>query len=294
MYSMTGFGKAAQSFPEYEIDIEIKTVNHRFIDIQCRLPNQYASFEVLIRERIKEEIKRGRIECNVAIKTTAQENQQVTIQWERLTRFIQEVQQGWREHICGTLSDKEIFELAMAQPEGFIEWSDSNEGLVNEQDFLEVLEQALTHLQESRAREGAALQQTLKRLSMELPEELAKIVANREQFKQEAFIRLKEKISELVTSNEIDENRLLTEVAILVDKTDIQEEVDRMSIHIDQLSKLLESKGPVGRELDFLIQEMNREVNTMGSKSSVIEIKNAVVQLKSILEKIREQIQNVE
>lgn len=294
MYSMTGFGKASAAFPEYEINIEIKSVNHRFIDIQCRVPSHYAQFEPLIREKIKEKIKRGRIECYVVIKSVEQENQQVMIHWERLTKFVQEIQEGWEERFGGVLSDEVVYKQAMAQGEWFMELTDSDERAVAEKDFLQVLDLAINHFQQSRAREGAALQQTLKGLCAELPKELQKISEKREAYIQEAFSRLQEKIEELLHSSPVDESRLLTEVAILIDKSDIQEEIDRMSIHIEQLRNLLQMKEPVGRELDFLIQEMNREVNTIGSKSMLIEIKNAVVQLKSVLEKIREQIQNVE
>lgn len=291
---MTGFGKASDIFSGFEMDIEIKTVNHRFTDIQCRLPSQYAQWESMIREKLKEKIKRGRVECVVTIKLVSSEEQTVHICWERLTAFVDEMQQGWEKRFGTTLSAENILAQAMAHSDLFLEQTESNTPAVSEEEFFQLLDHALENLQESRATEGAALRRTIQQLTKELPMALDIILQSREEFEQEAFLKLQKKLMEFLDGTEISEERLLTEVAILIDKSDIQEEVDRMKIHIKQLNSLLDLEKPVGRELDFLIQEMNREVNTMGAKSSLIEIKNAVIQIKAVLEKIREQIQNIE
>lgn len=291
---MTGFGKAVSVDESYQVDIEIKSVNQRFLDIQFRLPKEANPYELSMRQIIKNTLQRGRVEVYINIKYTAVNPKEVVVHWPLIRQLMSELKE----------------ETAKIYPSAEFDVSRQLAQLLNNPDYVEVIEKqaehsyletllleaitaAVTQLDESRSQEGAKIQHVLAAYASEcrtLVEELVSFVAV---YEKEYRERLEAKLTEWL-GEQVDESRLLTEVAILIEKGDIHEELDRLAIHIDKLEELLVQKTPVGRELDFLIQEMNREVNTIGSKSSPIVIKNHVVQLKTILEKIREQIQNVE
>jgi uncharacterized protein (TIGR00255 family) len=294
MKSMTGFGKETFLNERYQIDVEIKSVNQRFLDIQLRMPKEVNPYEMTIRQLMKQTLQRGRIEAYINIKQTGGGNKDVQVHWNLIHHLLGEIEQ----------------ELSAKYPEAVFEPGRSIEHLLNNPDYVEVTEkqeadetfgalvlgivkQAVEKVDASRLQEGQQIQQVLTVYGEEftaLVEQLSGFVDIYEQEYREKFeARLNEWLG-----SQVDESRLLTEMAILLEKGDIHEELDRLMIHIDKLQELLQQETPVGRELDFLIQEMNREVNTIGSKSSPIEIKNIVVQMKTILEKIREQIQNVE
>ncbi|GGC91378.1 YicC/YloC family endoribonuclease [Enterococcus wangshanyuanii] len=294
MKSMTGFGKETFLNDRYQIDVEIKSVNQRFLDIQLRMPKELNPHEMAIRQLMKQTLQRGRIEAYINIKQTGSSNQEVHVHWQLIHQLLGEIEQ----------------ELSAAYPNATFEPGRSIEQLLNNPDYvevsekqkadegfgalvLEIVKQAVEKIDASRLQEGQQIQQVLTGYGQEfikLVKELTGFVDVYEKDYREKFeARLNEWLG-----TQVEESRLLTEMAILLEKGDIHEELDRLVIHIDKLQALLLQTEPVGRELDFLIQEMNREVNTIGSKSSPIEIKNIVVQMKTILEKIREQIQNVE
>ncbi|MCU7700706.1 DUF1732 domain-containing protein [Enterococcus gallinarum] len=162
-----------------------------------------------------------------------------------------------------------------------------------EQGVLDALSQALTAIDQSREIEGQGIYQVLKENQQQLLGKIMELQTFIAVYEADHRQRFEKKLTEYL-GEQVDQERLLTEMAILLERGDIHEELDRMMIHLDSMTTLLEAKSPIGRELDFLIQEMNREVNTIGSKSSPIEIKNSVVQMKTIIEKIREQVQNIE
>lgn len=294
MKSMTGFGKESFLNASYQIDVEIKSVNQRFLDIQLRMPKEVNPYEMAIRQMMKETVQRGRIEAYININNTSGGNQEVLVHWELIHQLLGDIQQ----------------ELAANYPKATFDPAKNINQLLNNSDYVEVTEKqeideafgelvlavvrkAVERIDASRLQEGQKIQQVLTTYSqdfIELVQTLSGFVAIYEKDYREKFeARLNDWLG-----SQVDETRLLTELAILLEKGDIHEELDRLTIHVDKLQELLIQSEPVGRELDFLIQEMNREVNTIGSKSSPIEIKNIVVQMKTILEKIREQIQNVE
>ncbi len=294
MKSMTGFGKETFLNDTYQIDVEIKSVNQRFLDIQLRMPKEVNPYEMAIRQLMKETLQRGRIEAYINIKQTGSGNKEVQVHWELIHQLLGEIKQ----------------ELTANYPQSEFNPGQNINQLLNNSDYVEVTEKqesdetfgdlvldsvrkAVERIDASRLQEGQKIQQVLTGYSQEfidLVHELAGFVKIYEKDYHEKFeAKLNAWLGE-----QVDEARLLTELAILLEKGDIHEELDRLSIHVDKLQELLRQSEPVGRELDFLMQEMNREVNTIGSKSSPIEIKNIVVQMKTILEKIREQIQNVE
>ncbi|MGX7263579.1 YicC/YloC family endoribonuclease [Enterococcus crotali] len=294
MKSMTGFGKESFLNDTYQIDVEIKSVNQRFLDIQLRMPKEVNPYEMAIRQMMKETVQRGRIEAYININNTGSGNQEVLVHWELIHQLLGDIQQ----------------ELTVNYPQATFDPAKNINQLLNNSDYVEVTEKqeidetfgqlvldvvgkAVERIDASRLQEGQKIQQILTTYSqdfIELVQTLSGFVAIYEKDYREKFeARLNDWLG-----SQVDETRLLTELAILLEKGDIHEELDRLTIHVDKLQELLIQSEPVGRELDFLIQEMNREVNTIGSKSSPIEIKNIVVQMKTILEKIREQIQNVE
>lgn len=294
MKSMTGFGKAAFLNDTYQIDVEIKSVNQRFLDIQLRMPKEVNPYEMAIRQLIKETLQRGRIEAYINIKQMGSSNKEVFIHWEVIHQLLRDVQQELVEkypeatfdptqNINQLLNNSDYVEVTEKQE------SDENFGQI----ILDVVKKAVLKIDASRLAEGEKIQQVLATYSQDfigLVKDLSRFVTVYEQDYRDKF---EAKLNDWLGS-QVEESRLLTELAILLEKGDIHEELDRLAIHVEKLQELLVQAEPVGRELDFLIQEMNREVNTIGSKSSSIEIKNIVVQMKTILEKIREQVQNVE
>ncbi|EGO2832926.1 YicC family protein [Enterococcus faecalis] len=294
MKSMTGFGKKTIQNENYQLDVEVKSVNQRFLDIQLRMPKELNAYELVIRQVIKRTLKRGRVEVYVNLQKIGNNQKEVRVQWDLIDQLLTSVDQHLKENY----------------PEATFDAGDTVNHLLKQNDFVEIVEAeiadqtfepflvqafeaAIASLDQSRVQEGTQIKQVLLDYVAVLTQSIQELQAFVGVFEQEYRQRFEAKLNEWLGS-QVDETRLLTEMAILLEKGDIHEELDRLDIHIDKLHQLLDETEPGGRELDFLIQEMNREVNTIGSKSSPIEIKNSVVQMKTTLEKIREQIQNVE
>jgi uncharacterized protein (TIGR00255 family) len=271
---MTGYGQAVQINDAYELTIELKSVNNRFLDLQIRMPKELNPFESLIRKIAKEKIQRGRVDVFINLTPLKSGNKQISVDWPLLQQLVTELQNGGKEHFgIVDFPVEQVLVKAMEQSD-FVTLIDQP----TEEDTLEELVQAVaneafTQLAASRESEGAGIQKVL----IDYGSKVQVLVVELNGFVDEYEADFQQRYQ-----------------AKLEERGDIHEELDRLSIHIEKLAKLLQATEPVGRELDFLLQEMNREVNTIGSKSSPIQIKDIVVQLKTILEKIREQIQNVE
>lgn len=294
MKSMTGYGQAVQTNDAYELTIELKSVNNRFLDLQIRMPKELNPFESLIRKIAKEKIQRGRVDVFINLTPLKSGNKQISVDWPLLQQLVTELQNGGKEHFgIVDFPVEQVLVKAMEQSD-FVTLIDQP----TEEDTLEELVQAVaneafTQLAASRESEGAGIQKVLIDYGSKVQALVVELNRFVDEYEADFQQRYQAKLEEYL-GNTVDQDRLLTELAILLERGDIHEELDRLSIHIEKLAKLLQATEPVGRELDFLLQEMNREVNTIGSKSSPIQIKDIVVQLKTILEKIREQIQNVE
>ncbi|MGJ0705648.1 YicC/YloC family endoribonuclease [Enterococcus avium] len=294
MKSMTGYGQAVQTNDAYELTIELKSVNNRFLDLQIRMPKELNPFESLIRKIAKEKIQRGRVDVFINLTPLKSGNKQISVDWPLLQQLITELQNGGKEHFgIVDFPVEQVLVKAMEQSD-FVTLIDQP----TEEDTLEelvqvVVNEAFTQLAASRESEGAGIQKVLVDYGSKVQALVVELNGFVDEYEADFQQRYQAKLEEYL-GNTVDQDRLLTELAILLERGDIHEELDRLSIHIEKLAKLLQATEPVGRELDFLLQEMNREVNTIGSKSSPIQIKDIVVQLKTILEKIREQIQNVE
>ena len=293
MNSMTGFGRATQIVDGLQCIIEIKSVNSRFLDLNIRSPKQVNSVEHSIRKCIQKTIHRGKVDVFVTLQDVADREKQFIIN-SSLKHLIQDllVSEGfYREPQEVPLS------AVMAISNDWVQIQDSE---VTE-DVLQSLvtdttTNALNALVSMRQSEGIHIQQDLlHRLS-----QMTNIIEDINSHKADAVIAYKEnlrtKMMDYVEGLDItaNEDRLLQEVAIMADKTDITEEIVRFRSHVVQLTNTLKMDEPIGRKLDFIIQEMNREVNTIGSKAMDITLTDHVVQLKCELEKIREQVQNIE
>ena len=294
MKSMTGFGKGNGETADYQIEIEIKSVNQRFMDLQLRMPKQLNDLEALIRQEVKKVLQRGRVELYLTLNEKNAAHKEVIVQWDVLVPFLKQVEEEAAQRLdIKELSKKNLLEKLIVH-EAFLDIREKQqEDTQLEQGVLDALSQALTAIDQSREIEGQGIYQVLKENQQQLLGKIMELQTFIAVYEADHRQRFEKKLTEYL-GEQVDQERLLTEMAILLERGDIHEELDRMMIHLDSMTTLLEAKSPIGRELDFLIQEMNREVNTIGSKSSPIEIKNSVVQMKTIIEKIREQVQNIE
>lgn len=293
MNSMTGFGKSLIETASYQIEVELKSVNHRFLDIQIRAPRQVSVYEQAIRHVIKETLNRGRVDVFVTLREKGDQRKKVVLHWDLIEELVSEFQREAYTRFQMSFATERILEKLLDH-EAFLtveEAIEEDEQL--ESCLIEAVRQAALANAQNRSQEGIGLLEVLRYNHRQLEQTIEELRTFVDVYEAEYRERYEKKLQEYLGA-QVDQERLLTELAILLERGDIHEELDRLGIHLTALNQLLAKTGPVGRELDFLIQEMNREVNTIGSKSTAIEIKNQVVQMKTTLEKIREQVQNIE
>jgi uncharacterized protein (TIGR00255 family) len=287
---MTGFGRASGQIDSCLLTVEMKSVNHRFLDVSLKMPKQFMSSEDKIKKLISQSVSRGRIEIYVNLEGETLVDKSIHVDWDLLEQFVNSLQQiKERFSLKDEVTLNQI--LGLSQGIDIREESISSENVENK--LLHIVDAALKQLVEMRKIEGDQLAVDLKQrledisiITVEL-EKLAPSVV--EQYRE----RIEKRLAEYV-SGKIDENRILTEVALFADKADISEELTRIHSHIQQFSETLKTSGPIGRKLDFLVQELNREANTIGSKANNGDIAKNVVEIKSIIEKLKEQVQNIE
>lgn len=292
--SMTGFGRGVSENQRYTVEVEIKSVNHRFLDIQLRSPKQVNAYEQEIRKIIKERLPRGRVDVFVTVKEVSDAGKEVAIHWDLVDQLVESLQkEGQARYGVVDLEPKVILEQIVTLPD-FVEIMEAKD---DDESLGELLIAAVTTAAEQNAANRAQEGQALAAVMVENREQIATALARLQSFvalyQGEFKERFEKKLQDYLQET-VDQERLLTELAIQLERGDIQEEIDRLAIHLQNFDRLLAKDEPVGRELDFLIQECNREINTIGSKSSAIEIKELVVLMKTTVEKIREQVQNVE
>jgi uncharacterized protein (TIGR00255 family) len=287
---MTGFGRASGQIDSCLLTVEMKSVNHRFLDVSLKMPKQFMSIEDKIKKHISQFVSRGRFEVYVNLEGESLVDKSIQVDWDLLEQYVNSLHQiKERFSLKDEVTLNQILELS--QGIDIREESISSENV--EIKLLHIVDSALKQLVEMRKIEGDQLAVDLKQrlddisiLTIDL-EKLAPSVV--EQYRE----RIEKRLADYV-SGKIDENRVLTEVALFADKADISEELTRIHSHIHQFSETLKACGPIGRKLDFLVQELNREVNTIGSKANNGDIAKNVVELKSIIEKLKEQVQNIE
>ncbi|MBU7592060.1 YicC/YloC family endoribonuclease [Metabacillus halosaccharovorans] len=288
--SMTGFGRASGHIKSCLFTVEMKSVNHRFLDIHLKMPKQLMNMEDKIRKLISKSISRGRIEVYINVEGEVLTTKSIQVDWDLIDQYVSSLQQiKSRLSIDEQLSLQHILAL-----DGAIEvQKESVSSNALENGILELVNSAVKELSLMRKVEGehlaADLNQRLTLLSQinDQLEKFAPIVVGNYQE------RISNRVAEFI-SGKLDENRILTEVALFADKADIMEEITRIHSHIQQFRDSLTFSEPIGRKLDFLVQELNREANTIGSKANDSQIAKNVVELKSIIEKLKEQVQNIE
>ncbi len=288
--SMTGFGRSKAESGPFSVNVEMKTVNHRFCEFNFRMPRQLIKIEDKMKKKLNQHIRRGRVEVYVTLEGEGTVTRKVLADWQLIDEFYRFVLEAKNKYgIEGQITLKEL--LSREELVHIEESEAENEELENL--VLKAVEQAASQLKQMRIAEGAAMKK-------DLESNLGQILTVVSQLKESAPLvveayqeRLTKRMQELL-QGQVDEGRIITEVAVFADKADINEEVTRLNSHIQQFFQTLEVNEPIGRKLDFLVQEMNREANTIGSKANDAAIAKKVVELKSLLEKLKEQIQNIE
>lgn len=289
--SMTGYGRAEKTFDEYKITIEVKSVNNRYLDTNIKLYKNYMFLEDMIRSSVTEKLARGKVDVFVQIETIGEDeivvnlNENTAIEYYNATSRLLNIIDVKNDISASTfLRIPDVF--VVEKKEKDIEKITS--------DAREVIYAALDDLIESRSREGERLNSFFMNCISSV-RDLINIISDRApETVRDYEQKIRQRIEELISNVEIDENRLLTEVGIFADKVNITEELIRFNSHLEEFSSLLSSEFSIGRKLDFIIQELNREANTMGSKCNDYIVSKAVVELKSEIEKLREQVQNIE
>lgn len=288
--SMTGYGRAKLSKDDREYQIEIKSVNHRYLDISVRIPKQLSYLEETIKKEIAKKVKRGKIDVFVTFENNSLEGKEIKINTELAKAYIDELKKlAEKENI---LSDIQVTEISKYPDVLNIQSNQDDEKITKE--VLETITIATDNLVQMRETEGNKISEDLlKRLNTinKKVEEIAKLSTG---LIEEYVVKLEERIKEILKNQEIDKTRLAQEVVIYADKCSIEEEVTRLNSHISQFKNLLNSDEAIGKKLDFIIQEMNRETNTIGSKANNLEITSGVIDIKTEIENIREQVQNIE
>ena len=289
--SMTGFGHGEVLEKDRKFTVEMKAVNHRYFDVNIRIPKNLSFFESSVRGVLKEYMQRGKVDVFITSEDYSQENYSLRYNEAIAAEYVQYYKKMSEQF--GIDLDLRTSVLARS-PEVFT----LEEGRENEEELWKLLERALRDACEqfvaSRRKEGDALQQDLLQKLDGMRNNVLLIEKRYPQIVQEYTARLEEKVRELLGDAQIDESRLATEIVLFSDKICTDEETVRLRSHIDSMSRELKAGGSVGRKLDFIAQEMNREANTILSKANDLETSNIAIELKTEIEKIREQIQNIE
>ena len=289
--SMTGYGRARETLNGRDITVEVRSVNNRYLDCTVKMPRAYVFAEDAIKSRVQKAISRGKVDVYVTIDTTAADVSVVAVN-EPLARSYYEALMKLKNTFA---LEGEISPMALAKFPDVLTVTRAEEDLETvAADICAVLDQALQAYNEMRAVEGERLAADISGRVATIESVVAKVEERSPQTVAEYRARLTAKMTEVLQSTTIDESRILTEAAIFSDKIAVDEETVRLRSHIAQLRAMLQSEQPVGRKLDFLIQEVNRECNTIGSKCNDLTIAQDVVNMKAEVEKIREQVQNIE
>ena len=288
--SMTGYGRATLSENSREYQVEIKSVNHRYLDVSVKMPRALSYLEEAVKKEISTKVKRGKIDVFITFENNSTQGRDIKINTELAHLYIKELKELAEKE--GILSNIEVTEISKFPDVLNIQNNQSDETI--ESELIAVVSEATNNLIEMRKIEGNKIAQDLLVRIEEIQSKIKEISKFSTGLIEEYVVKLEERIKELLQNQEIDQARLSQEVVIYADKCSVEEEITRLDSHIAQLINLLNSQEAIGKKLDFIIQEMNRETNTIGSKANNLEITNEVINIKTQLENIREQIQNIE
>ncbi len=291
MKSMTGFGSSSLELEDCSIDIEIKSVNNRYLDFNFSMPS-YLNFMLEdMKSLIKNKLKRGRVDVYIKIKKYQLSVDSVDINYE-LAQKIKEKLDSLNQKL-DMASDINVRDLVKYDDVMSFTYKDLDNEFLHD-NILKVLDEAVNKIYSMRSIEGDNLMEDLSTNLSKIEEQISKISSLTENSVKEYRENLFNKISELLDEETIDKDRMYLEVALMADKVDINEELKRFDSHIVQFKSAMDMRDCIGRKLDFIIQEMNREINTISSKSNDESISVCVIEVKSLIEKLREQVQNIE
>ncbi len=285
--SMTAYGRAEYRDALGQASCEIRSVNHRYLEMSVRLPEELRALEQMLRDRISAKLKRGKVDCNIRFELNAVSSDSIPVNQELLDKLIDTTE----------ATAKKLADSAPVNPLELLRWPGVLDREVADQETItkvvyQIVDEALEAVVATRAREG----EKIRSMILERCDKSNAIVNSvREKMPgiiESLRVKYQQRAKELVT--EIDHDRLEQELVMLSQKMDVAEEMERLHAHISEVARVMDQSGPIGRRLDFLMQEMNREANTLGSKSAHLDTSNASVDLKVLIEQMREQIQNIE
>ena len=289
--SMTGYGRAVETVNGREFSVELRSVNNRYLDCSVKLPRSLSFAEEAVKQAVKASVSRGKVDVFISMRSENGTDAKVSLNRGMVEGYLAAMQEmvsefNIKDDISVSLLSRMNDVFTVEKPE-----VDEQQLL---QDLMQVLAQALEGYDDMRAAEGKALENDLRSRGATIESLVSQVEAGNAQTVLDYRTRLENKLREVLASTSIDEGRILTEAAIFADKVAVDEETVRLRSHLQQMYAMLSSGGAVGRKMDFLLQEMNREANTIGSKCSDVALARIVVDIKAELEKIREQNQNIE
>lgn len=286
--SMTGYGRSIYESEKRRFTVEIKSVNHKYNDISIRMSKNISYLENIVRKKVKENISRGKVDIHIVLEELElDKNMKINKKLaETYISNIKEIEKDTNTEIKINMSD--IFMI----PDIFCT-NNNSEDVEIEKELIETVDIAIKNFIDMRTKEGTKIREDLLNRLDVINRYLKEIYSNSTGLVEEYIVKLNKRVKEILKEDIIDENRLSMEIVIFADKCSIEEEITRLNSHINQFRSMLDESN-IGKKMDFLIQEMNREINTIASKANCLNITKLVVEVKNELENIREQIQNVE
>ena len=289
--SMTGYGRAVETVNGREFTVELRSVNNRYLDCSVKLPRSLSFAEEAVKQAVKASVSRGKVDVFITLKSENTDDTRISLNTVALEGYLAAMRQ--MVEVYGVKDDISVSTLSRLNDVFTVEKPEVDEEQLKA-DLMGVLDQALAGYDAMRCTEGAALDKDLRSRGETILELVSQVEAGNGQTVIDYRTRLENKLKEVLANTAIDESRILTEAAIFADKVAVDEETVRLRSHLQQMNTMLSGGGAVGRKLDFLLQEMNREANTIGSKCTDVKLARIVVDIKAELEKIREQTQNIE
>ncbi len=289
--SMTGYGRAAAKLSGREITVEIKSVNNRYLDCGVKLPRLFSFAEEAVKAKIQSQVNRGKVDVYITIAVDDGSDVKISLNTPVFEGYLDVMRQMVGQY--GIKDDISASTMASLSDVFVVEKQEADADEVTA-DIISVVQSALDAFNDMRAREGAALKADIQSRAKTIESIVSQIETKSPETVAAYRARLEQKLKEVLENRSIDESRIITEAALFADKIAVDEETVRLRSHLSQLETMLETGSPIGRKLDFLMQELNREANTISSKCSDAAVAMLAVDLKAELEKIREQIQNIE
>ncbi len=290
MKSMTGFGRANYEREGRTYNVEIKSVNHRYCDVSVKMPRCISYLEEKVKKEITNSISRGKIDVYITFENNSAKGKNIKINKELAKIYIDELKELASQNDIN--SNIPVTEISKFPDVLVIENVEEEDIIWNELEV--VLKEALENFIVMRTQEGNKIKEDLEKRIEKIEEKVSKISEYSTRLVEEYVVKLETRVKEILKTDVVDHERLNQEIVIYADKCSIEEELTRLNSHIIQFRNFINMENPIGKKIDFLIQEMNRETNTIGSKSGSLEITNMVIEIKTEIEDIREQIQNIE